>query len=284
MLKSMIVWALTTGAAIAAGGEYSAVARADAALRDAPVSSAGQIGVLPAGSTVTAKVCFDEGAYCFITGAGEGYVAGDLLTIKGDTNTVAAAEKARWNLIRKNREQSLADKFNADDIVVWGDSLSDQTFGTALEALLPGRKVSMQGVPGEDGVGIAKRMLADTTYTGRFKIIWDKHWTNEAPDQYLRELKPIIDRAAETGDYIVLSDIRQISGGDVDLVKDKQTTDEINREMARLYAGHFLDVSALLDPPNMRVGDGIHLTKQGNDAVAKALAAAIGSRQTLASK
>ena len=285
-MKSFLASLLLTSAAIAADGEYTAVTRSDAALRAAPSAGAEQIGTVPANTALAANVCFDEGAYCFVTGEGiEGYVAGDLLTISGDTYTVLSAEKARWALMRKNRVQSAATDFEAQNIVVWGDSLSHDTFGAELANLLPGRDVSMQGVPGETGASIASRMLADTRYTSRLKIIWDRHATNETPTQYLSDLKPIIDRAAETGDFLILSDIRQITAdGKVDLDSDKRTTDEINRELARLYPAHFVDVSAALDPASMRVADGLHLSKPGYDAVASALATAINARATVAAK
>lgn len=143
----------------------------------------------------------------------------------------------------------------------------------------------MQGMPGEDGKAISDRMLADTKFTRHFKVIWDKHWANETPEQYIRELKPILDEAAKTGDFIVLSTIRQIAapGPSVDIAKEQQITAAINRQLARLYPLNFLDVTSLLDPPSMREADGIHLSAAGNDAVAKALASAISARSSAVS-
>jgi hypothetical protein len=280
LLKSLLAWTLLTGAAFAADGEYNAITNTNAALRYAPTVTSGQAGTVPKGTALAVTVCFDEGAYCHVTSdAHEGYVAGELLTIEGDTNTVLTAEKARWELIRKSREPVADYRSDARNIVVWGDSLSYDTFGAELARLLPGREVSMQGVPGQSGQQISERMLADTRYTARFKIIWDRHWSGETPRQYLSELKPIIDRAAETGDFIILSDIRQIIASDkIDPATDKVTTDEINRELARLYPRNFLDVTALLDPPSMRASDGLHLSRAGYSAVAKALAQAIAAR------
>ncbi len=141
-MKSLLAWTMLTGAALATDGDYAAVTNAEAALRHARNKTAQQAGVVPQGVTLVVPVCFNEGAYCFVTSAAyEGDVAGDLLTIVGDTNTVAAAEKARWDLIRKNRERLAANPFEPKNIVIWG--LSYEKFGAELARLLPRSDVSM---------------------------------------------------------------------------------------------------------------------------------------------
>lgn len=280
MLKSLTVWTLLSSATLAAGsGEYSAVTKSDAALRAAPSVQAFQVGIVPAGTNLTAAICFYEGAYCYVTAPGvDGYVAGDLLTISGDTNTVLTAEKARWALMEENRQREALPDWEADNIVVWGDSLSNITFGAELGRLLRGRSVSMQGVPGESCQQIAERMLADTRYDRRFKIIWDRHYTGENPDDYLREIAPMIEKAKASGaGFIVMSDIRQLlpSHNIPDPATDAAITAAINKQLATLYPDNFVDVSEMLEDAATRGIDGLHLSKSGNDRVAAALAKAI---------
>ena len=284
MLRSIAVWVTITAATAAAGADYSAITKADAALRAAPNIEAVQTGVVPAQTALDVTICFHEGDYCHVTGPSiDGYVAGDLLTIDGEQSTVLDAEKARWALMEENRQRDAIPEWEADNIVVWGDSLSDRTFGDELSRLLPGRSVSMQGVPGESGKQIAERMLADTRYNRRFKIIWDRHFTNEKPADYLRDLAPIIDKAKSEGDFLVVSDIRQLLPSDniPDPSTDAAIAASINQQLAALYPVNFVDVTAALEDLATRGPDGLHLTDLGNQRVAAALAEAIQRRDAV---
>lgn len=278
---AVFLWMLSIAAAI--GADYQAVTTANTAIRAAPSPAAVQVGTVPAGAPLNVSICFDEGAYCHVTGAEiDGYVAGELLMINGEASTVLAAEQARWALMKLERERSSLPEWEAQNIVVWGDSLSDNTFGNQLARLLPGRSVSMQGVPGETGQQIAERMLADTRFERRLKIIWDRHHTAQDPAVYLRDLAPIIEKAKATGDFIVVSDIRQLLPSDniPDPATDAAITASINRELARLYPSNFIDVTTMLEDPATRGADGLHLTTTGNSQVAEALARSIASRTT----
>lgn len=272
------------GAAVAEEPAYRAITNSDAALRNAPSVTAGQSGVIPRGTQINVEICFYEGAYCAIRGDGyRGYVAGDLLSVVGDTSTVRAVEQARWTLYRKNRERSLADEFEAMNIVIWGDSLSEYAYVDELQNLLIGRQVTTQSVPGETGEMIGNRMLADTRYTTRFKIIWDRHWPGEAVKDYMQQIKPMLDKARETGDFVVVSTLPQlIVDKGIDPVEDAAVADAINRELARVYPDNYIDVASAVTERNTRGKDGLHLSQLGETIVARRLAEAVRARSVRA--
>ena len=196
MHKLYFVGALLILAVPAVAQDYQATTTSNAVVRQAPGPDFAQIGTIPAGTTVAVEICFDRGAFCLVDLAtGKGFVSGELMSVGATGRTVKDAEAARWAAIDSSTATALPD-YEASNIVVWGDSLSANTFGDELENLLLGRQVSMQGVPGEDGVEIAKRMLADTRFDKRLKVIWDRHYTNETPEAYMRDLQPIVDKAA----------------------------------------------------------------------------------------
>jgi len=268
LLKSLLVWTLLIGAASAADYPVSGTITAEINIFDSKyLSEAAIIGRTTPDAAVQVFECFD--LLCRID---QGWVdARNILLSNGLTGREYLAS---LRPVFADTQLNLP-----ADVVVWGDSLSNSALGDLLAQLLPGRLISMQGVPGQTGREIAERMLADTRYTGRLKVIWDRHYTGENPDTYLADLKPMIDRAAATGDFIIVSDIRQLVPSNIiDPVKDKAIAERINRELARLYPNNFLDVSALLDDPAMRIEDGLHLSPAGNAAVAKALARAIMAR------
>jgi lysophospholipase L1-like esterase len=277
MFRQFVVLSLMM-TAVASGAEYRATTIANTALRTAPSLNALQVATLPAGTAVSVSVCFREGDYCHVTGAAfDGYVSGELLRINGEASTVLAAEQARWAILKRDRERGTLPQWDTQNIVVWGDSLSDRTLGDQLARLLPGRSVSMQGVPGETGAQIAERMLADTRFERRLKVIWDRHHTAQNPATYLRDLAPIIEKAKATGDFIVVSDIRQLLPSDniPDPTIDAAITAAINEQLSRQYPDNFVDLAAILDDPETRKPDGLHLSSTGSERVARALAAAI---------
>jgi hypothetical protein len=281
MFRQFVLLSLIMTAA-ASGAEYLAITTSDTALRAAPSVNALQVATLPAGTAVSVSICFREGDYCHVTGAAfDGYAAGDLLRVDDESISVLAAETARWELIRRERELDLVAEWETEDIVVWGDSLSTNTLGDPLRRLLPGRDVSMQGAPGENGRQIADRMLADYEFVHRLKIIWDRHYTGQRADTYLDELKPLLDRAAATGDFILVSDMRQLypSDGIPDPATDAAVTAGINEQLSRLYPDNFVDLTAILEDPETRNPDGLHLSLTGSERVARALAAAIEARR-----
>lgn len=279
MFRALSVWLAMS--AVATAADYTATTIANTALRAAPNLNAVQLATIPTGTAVSVTVCFGEGAYCHVTAAAlDGYVAGELLRIDGESSTVLEAERARWTLMKAEREQRTASEWESQNIVVWGDSLSADTFGNQLARLLPGRSVSMQGVPGETGQQIAERMLADTSFERRFKIIWDRHHTAQDPATYLRDIAPMVEKARATGDFLIVSDIRQLLPSDniPDPATDAAIATAINRELARHYPDNFVDVTTVLEETRTRTEDGLHLSAIGNDRVAKTLAAAIQAR------
>ena len=281
MFRSIALWTTMTVTALAADGEYSASTNADAALRAAPNVKAEQLSIVPAQTSLAVTVCFYEGAYCHVTGPEiDGYVAGELLTIVGEQSTVRDAETARWALINGNRRPVVSEDGTANEVVFWGDSLPNASLGRALSALLPDVVVSMQGVPGENGAQIAERMLANILRPGSLQIIWDRHYTNEASEDYLRDIATMADRARSQGDFLVISDIRQLPTSETatDPVSDAGITKANNDQLAKLYPGNFVDVTSALEDPATRGPDGLHLSTSGNAAVAQLLAAAIEAR------
>jgi hypothetical protein len=276
----LLAWTLLMGAAVAEEPAYRAITNSDATLRHAPSVTAGQSGVIPMGTQISVEICFYEGAYCAIEGDGyRGYVAGELLRVVGDTSTVRAAEQARWALYRENRDRSLADGFEAMNVVIWGDSLSEYAYVDELQNLLIGRKVTTMSVPGETGEMIGKRMLADTKYTTRFKIIWDRHWPGEAAKDYMEQIKPMLDRAGQTGDFLVVSTLPQlILDKGIDPVEDAAVAEAINRELARVYPDNYVDIASAVTERNTRGTDGLHLSQLGETIVARRLAEAVRAR------
>lgn len=195
------------------------------------------------------------------------------MTIGSTDQTVHDAESAKWADIDSKPASALPD-FDARNIVVWGDSLSANTFGDELSQLLT-RQVSMQGVPGEDGAQIAKRRLATTQFESRIAVIWDRHYTNENPDQYMADLQPIFDKLAHDR-YVVISDIRSLAS-DVDLDQDRTLTEKINARLKQGHPNNFLDLTTLLEDPASR-RDGLHLTPPAYDSVAEAIAAFVQNK------
>ncbi len=270
-----------------AQAEYSGKLTKSAQILDAPGPYPSGRGTIAAGTPVEAEVCFEEGEYCLIRIEGtSAFVEGRLIAVPvGEgTSTALELEQAKWERIRKQAALPRTPDWERRNIVVWGDSLSTDTFGDELEALLLGRSVSMQGVPGEDGGKIAARMLADTRYTGRLKVIWDRHYTNEGVELYLADLARMTDHAAQSGDFVVISDIADLDGVEDENGKQTATaaadaalTDKINAALRQRYPDRFLDVTGILSDPATRT-DGLHLTQAGNDAVASAIAAFIRAK------
>jgi uncharacterized protein YraI len=265
-----IVLVLLSSAALAQ--DYQAVTTTNAIVRQAPGAGYEQIGAIPAGTPVSVEICFDRGAFCMIDSpAIKGFVAGDLLSVGKSGQTVKDAEASKWASIDASPKSSLPD-YEAQNIVVWGDSLSTNTFGDELEGLLVGRRVAMQGVPGEDGRQIAARMLASTTFDKRIKVIWDRHYNGETPAAYMADLAPVVEKAAKAGPFVIVSDVADLDGTDtVTASADASETAAINAALRSKYPDNYLDMTGpLADPATRR--DGLHLTPAGEKAVAKAIA------------
>lgn len=244
---------------------------ANSILRQAPGPAFAQIGTVASGTTVPVEVCFDRGAFCAVTtAAGKGFISGDLLSLPSG-QTLKNLEADRWAKIDADEPAGPA-AFDRCNIVVWGDSLSNGTFGPDLSRLL-GRAVSMQGVAGEDGQSIATRMLADNRYDNRIVVIWDRQWTGEEPGIYMEQFAPMVAKAARLATaYIVVSTIPDLDGSEkITAEKDAADTAAVNAALRAKYEGNFLDVTGLLADPATRT-DGLHLTPAGNAAVAGAIA------------
>lgn len=254
--------------------DYRAVTIADAALRQAPGEQYASVGVVPRGTALAVDICFDRGSYCAVSFAGgTGFVAGTLLATGNSGETVKAIEAARWAEIDARSATARLPDNEGRSIVVWGDSLSTNTFGDELEDLLLGRDVSMQGVPGEDGKAIADRMLADTRFSQRIKVIWDRHYSGERAADYMAAIAPMVEKAAQSGPFVVVSDVPDLDGTDtVDAPADASETDTINTALRAKYPGNYLDMTAPLANPATRT-DGLHLSAAGEAAVAKTIAA-----------
>ena len=254
--------------------DYQATTSTNVIVRAGPGSHFDQTGTIPASTPVAVDVCFDKGSFCLVNWTGgSGFVSGDLLTIGDTSQTVHDAEATKW----ANWEKPTVNKTESTDdrnVIVWGDSLSNDTFGNELSNLL-GRVVTMQGVGGDPGSKISARRLATNSYDDRITIVWDRHGRGDTPEVYLSGLKPLFD--AQTHDrYIVISDIRSMEP-DVDANKDAAETDAINAALKLAHADHFLDVTSFLDTPDTRT-DGLHLTPKSYDKVAAAVADFIAAK------
>lgn len=117
---------------------------------------------LPAGAAVTIGVCFDLGAYCFVSTAEiSGYVEGRLLVAEG--RRMDEREAARWAEVQT---ESVGILDAAMMIVAWGDSLTagagappEGSYPAQAEALFAyERQVAGQGVGGQTSTEIATRM------------------------------------------------------------------------------------------------------------------------------
>lgn len=243
-------------------------------LRQAPGPGFAQIGSVPAGTAVLVDVCFDRGAFCAVTApAGTGFISGDLLALRSG-RTLRSLEAERWAKIDANEPAGPA-AYDRCNIVVWGDSLPDATFGRDLQRLL-GRSVSLQGVAGEDAKVISARMLADIRYEGRIAIFWVRHADNQSVEQYMADLTPMVEKLRQSSTpFIVVSDVADLEGSPTgDAGADATTTDAINDALRAAFPGNFLDVTAVLSDPATR-SDGLELSADGQSAVAGAIAAFI---------
>lgn len=277
MLKLWFVAALMFAAVPVYAQDCPFTTNANSILRQAPGTGFAQIGLIPAGTTVPVEVCFDRGAFCAVkTESGSGFVSGDLLATPSG-QTLRELETTRWTRIDAGEPVGPA-AYDRCNIVVWGDSLSAGTFGPDLARLL-GRDVSMQGVPGEDGRSIAARMLADNRYDGRIVVIWDRHFSNERPEQYMTELAPMVEKArASATAFIVVSDIADLDGtANASATQDAADTAAVNDALKAKYAANYLDLTEVLADPATRT-DGLHLTPAGQAAVAGAIAAYVRRR------
>jgi hypothetical protein len=287
-LKSIVLalLAMATAASAANAADYpAATTTANATVRVAPSAEAKASGAtIPAGTHLAVEICFNEGEYCLVSGdgvPGGSFIAGDLITQDGQGGlTIRAIEQAKWKSIHEaEANRSTSTDLDQKNIVVWGDSLSTDTFGDELQNLLIGREVSMQGKPGEDGAQIAARMLADISFDKRIKVIWDRHWDGETVDRYMSELAPMIDKAAATGTpYVIISDVPDLDGTDKSSAQDDASqTAAINQALQAKYPDNYLDMVAPLADPSLHK-DGLHLNKAGEAAVAKAIADFVTSK------
>ena len=281
-MKSIVLALLVaTTASVAIAADYPAATTiANAPVRLAPSVDAKASGEnIPAGTQLSVEICFMEGEYCLVYGEGiavGAFVSGDLITQDGQGGlTIRQIEQARWKGIKEADQARLASPdYDSKNIVVWGDSLSTGTFGDELQNLLIGRQVSMQGVPGEDGASISARMLADTSFTNRIQVIWDRHRGGQSAEQYMSELAPAIERAAASGAaFIVVSDVPDLDGvlPDVSAETDARETEAINSALLAKYPDNYLDMVTPLNDPKLRT-DGLHLSPSGEAAVARAIA------------
>lgn len=162
LLLTCLVLLLGVPAATAEPGRISH----DAALQHAPGPYESDGRTLKRGTDVEVGVCFDEGAYCYVEGAGEaGYVEGRL--IEGASGTMDAVERLRWERLR---QQSTLPS-DAQMIAAWGDSLTagalvprEDTYPAQAERLFGfARAIDSSGVGGQDSTAIAARMNAVPT-------------------------------------------------------------------------------------------------------------------------
>jgi len=278
------LWAWGT-ALILAGSSAGALAEAEytgkltkpAQIFEAPGPYPSERGTLAAGTPVEAEVCFAEGAYCLVKAGGvSAFVEGGLIAVPVDEGTATALEleQRKWERIRKEAALPRQNAWERRNLVVWGDSLSTNTFGDELEDLLLGRSVSMQGVPGEDGKQISARMLGDTRFDGRIKVIWDRHWGGESIEQYMAELAPMTEKAAASGlPFVIVSDVPRLTDeGTITAAQDAKDVAAFNKALKARYPEQYFDLVEALAAPRTRQADGLHLSKDGEAAVAAALA------------
>lgn len=258
--------------------DYQAVTTAAVILRGAPQEDSEAVGAVPTGTPVSVEVCFSEGAFCLISWGGQpskGFVSGDFLSIANSTQSVHDAEATKWaNWKKPVKSVTPGSEVASSDIVVWGDSLSADTFGRELGNLLS-RDVEMQGVGGENGRKIGDRQAADVKYKSRIAIIWDRHDTGEDAATYMADLAPLFERLRGTR-YLVISDIRSLSDT-IDVEQDAITTEAVNARLKADHPDNFIDVTDLVEDSKTRT-DGLHLTPATYDAVAHRIAESITAK------
>jgi len=269
--------------ALAADYEHATVT-SGALIRVAPSADAPANGSIPTGTKLAVEICFKEGEYCLVSGPTVppgAFIAGDLITEDGQGGmTIRASEQAKWKGYREADAARGTMPGEAKNVVVWGDSLV-LFLDDDLDKALLGRQSSAQGVAGQDGKQISARMLADTSFTKRIQVIWDRHWTKESVDQYMRELAPMVERAKSLNvPFIVVSDIaRLISEGDTTAAQDAADVEAMNAALKKAYPENYLDVTGVLAAPSTRIKDGLHLSGEaGEPAVAKAIAGFIAEK------
>jgi lysophospholipase L1-like esterase len=115
-------------------------------------------------------------------------------------------------------------------------------------------------------------MLADTRFDRRIKIIWDRHYAGESAGDYMAALAPMVEKAARSGSFVVVSDVADLDGTDTTTADaDARETEAINAALRAKYPDHYLDMTAPLADPATRT-DGLHLTATGEAAVAETIA------------
>ena len=277
MLKAIAVWIMLVGAAAAA--DYSAITKSDAVLRAAPNIEAVQTGVVPAQTSLEVTVCFYEGAYCHVTGPNvEGYVAGDLLTVRDTNETVLAAETRRLGAIADKVRYDAVPWATRRNIVAWGDSLSMQTYDNELKAIFPTRTIELNGKSGDTAKQAMERMLGtERRYFGWITIIWDRHYTNQQPEEYIRDFTALV-AAVPSDRFIVIGDLIATNANEDPGTPTRQMVDTVNAQLKQLYPDNYLDPNPFLYDPKLRRLDGIHLSPEGNQLLAEQIAMFIRAR------
>lgn len=275
LFRAFVLLLLLTAVAAADEYDYAAVTSVDAPLRASP-SSAREVGTVPAGTTLNVTVCFDEGLSCAVEAPGiAGFVAGDLLVLEADrSTTILSLEKARWEKYRAVADAQ-APLWVRQNVVAWGDSLSFQSYDNELQYIFPERSIALNGKSGDDGKMILARMKqAGDAYRNWITVIWDRHYSKQTADDYVRDLRALID-SVPSDRIIVIGDIASTLPDEAAGTERRKMVETVNARLQELYGKNFIDLNPFLDDPRLRKPDGVHLTAAGNQIVAEKLAAFI---------
>lgn len=147
------------------------------------------------------------------------------------------------------------------NITAWGDSLTDgqpftraESYPTQLEALLPDRIVTNEGIGGETSTQILARMLADTSHRHDITVIWMGRNNLTDPARVQADVAAAV-KSLGSDRFVVVT----ILNGDFYGTEDKgapgyEAIMDINRSFALRYPGRVLDIRSYLvslyDPAN----------------------------------
>jgi hypothetical protein len=265
--------------------DYSAVTSGDAVLRAAPADSATKLGVVPSGTKLVVNVCFGEGAFCAVTGSGvQGFIAGPRLLIDGTDQTIAAAEAAKWALLRSTPSPWTYDPKTVAlrDVRTEGDSYMRGACNISITPELKAalnRSVVSTALGGSEMGAVRDRTLApaNKALLPYITVFWDGSQNGMTTvAEYADLLGQAI--AALGHDHFVV-----IPAGVPAGVTDQTQTTAIQREFKRRWPDNFLDWREILPTKNGAINadqqcDAVHLNAKGLQAMAKGIASFITAK------
>lgn len=255
--------------------DYSAVTGSDAVLRAAPSETATKLGVVAAGTRLEIEVCFDQGAFCAVTGESiNGYVSGSLLVVAGTDQTVAVAEAEKWAQI--NTAPSLR------DVRTEGDSYMEGACGISITPALKdalGRTVVNTAKGGSEMGSVRSRVLApeNKKLLPYVTVFWDGSQNGiTTVTEYADVLGDAI--AALGHDHYVV-----IPASAPAATTDLTEVSAIQKEFKRRWPDHYLDWRDVLPTANGKTSidqqcDDVHLNAKTLASIADAIGAFIRTK------